>query len=104
VTVASSAGIDDQGGGCLADCGKSPVSCPGPERKPRKPLTRPDGRNPDAFYRQVAEAYRDVVQDTSQVAKVLAKEADVPVGTVYRWILEARRRGFLPSARQGRAG
>ena len=67
-------------------------------------MTRPDGRNPDAFYRQVAEAYRDVVQDTSQVAKVLAKEADVPVGTVYRWILEARRRGFLPSARQGRAG
>ncbi len=39
-----------------------------------------------------------------KVAVVLAKEADVPVGTVHRWILEARRRGFLPPARQGRAG
>jgi hypothetical protein len=35
---------------------------------------------------------------------VLAEESDVPVGTVHRWILEARRRGFLPSARQGRVG
>jgi hypothetical protein len=73
-------------------------------RKPRKPLTRPDGSNPDAFYRQVAEAYRDVVQNNRKVAKVLAEEANVPVGTVHRWVLEARRRGFLPSARQGRAG
>jgi hypothetical protein len=64
----------------------------------------PDGSNPDGFYRQVAEAYRDAVQDTRKVAVVLAEEAGVPVGTVHRWILEARRRGFLPSARQGRAG
>jgi hypothetical protein len=73
-------------------------------RKPRKPLGRPDGTNPDAFYRQVGEAYRDVLQSTNKVAKALAEEADVPVGTVHRWILEARRRGFLPAARQGRAG
>jgi hypothetical protein len=79
-------------------------------REPRAPLTRPDGSDPDAFYRQVAEAYRDVVQTTPKVAKVLAAEASaatgtkVPVGTVHRWILEARRRGFLPTARQGRAG
>jgi hypothetical protein len=73
-------------------------------RKPRKPLSRPDGSNPDAFYRQVAEAYRDAVKDTNKVAKVLAEESGVPVGTVHRWILEARRRGFLPPARQGRAG
>jgi len=71
---------------------------------PRKSLTRPDGTNPDAFYSQVADAYREVLQDTGKVAVVLAKEANVPVGTVHRWILEARRRGFLPSARQGRAG
>ena len=73
-------------------------------RKPHKPLTRPDGRDPDAFYEQVAVAYRDVVQTTPKVAKVLADEANVPVGTVHRWIMEARRRGFLPPARQGRAG
>jgi hypothetical protein len=73
-------------------------------REPHKPLTRPDGSNPDAFYQQVAEAYRDVVQTTPKVAKVLADEAGVPVGTVHRWVMEARRRGFLPPARQGRAG
>jgi hypothetical protein len=67
-------------------------------------LPRPNGSNPDAFYQQVAEAYRDVVQTTPKVAKVLAEEANVPVGTVHRWIMEARRRGFLPAARQGRAG
>ena len=71
---------------------------------PRKPLTRPDGSDPDGFYKQVADAYRDVVQTTPKVAKVLAEEANVPVGTVHRWVLEARRRGFLPPARQGRAG
>jgi hypothetical protein len=73
-------------------------------RQAHEPLTRPDGKDPDAFYKQVAEAYRDVVQTTNKVAKVLAEESDVPVGTVHRWILEARRRGFLPSARQGRVG
>lgn len=72
--------------------------------QPHEPLTRPDGRDPDGFYQQVAEAYRDVVQTTPKVAKALAEEANVPVGTVHRWIMEARRRGFLPSARQGRAG
>jgi hypothetical protein len=72
--------------------------------QPRTPLTRPDGSDPDAFYEQVAVAYRDVVQTTPKVAKVLADEAGVPVGTVHRWVMEARRRGFLPPARQGRAG
>ena len=72
--------------------------------EPRTPLSRPDGKDPDGFYRQVADAYRDVALTTPKVAKVLAKEADVPVGTVHRWVLEARRRGFLPPARQGRAG
>jgi uncharacterized protein YggE len=67
-------------------------------------ISRLTRSNPDAFYQQVAEAYRDAVQDTRKVAVVLAEEAQVPVGTVHRWILEARRRGFLPSARQGRAG
>jgi hypothetical protein len=73
-------------------------------REPRQPLARPDGSNPDAFYQQVAEAYRDVLQTNRKVAKALADEANVPVGTVHRWVLEARRRGFLPPARQGRAG
>lgn len=70
----------------------------------RKPLRRPDGTNPQEFYRQVAEAYAAVVLTTSKPAKVMAEEAGVPVGTVHRWIREARRRGYLPPARRGRAG
>jgi hypothetical protein len=72
--------------------------------EPHKPLSRPNGTNPNAFYQEVAEAYRDVVQNHRNVAVVLAEEANVPVGTVHRWIVEARRRGFLPPARVGRAG
>ncbi|MET7431974.1 hypothetical protein ABZT16_23775 [Streptomyces flaveolus] len=70
----------------------------------REPLQRPTGTDPNFFYRQVAEAYNDVLRTTSVIAPVLAEEAGVPVATVRRWIQEARRRGFLPPARQGRAG
>jgi len=73
-------------------------------RKRREPLSRPDRTDPDAFYRQVAAAYSDVAGETRKVAKVLADEAGVPVTTVHRWVLEARRRGYLPPARRGRAG
>ncbi|MFG3300990.1 hypothetical protein [Micromonospora chersina] len=67
-------------------------------------LSRPDGRDPDAFYRQVAEAYSAAVSKSRKVAPVLAEQAGVPVPTVHRWVAEARRRGFLPPARKGRAG
>jgi hypothetical protein len=87
---------------------REPVPVPGIKvtRKParRKPLTRPDGSDPDAFSRRVADAYSDAIQTTSRPATVLAEEAGVPVGTVHRWVLEARRRGHLPPARKGRAG
>ncbi|MFF4839278.1 hypothetical protein ACFY2G_04345 [Streptomyces collinus] len=82
-----------------------PTSSPSPGvAPPREPLSRPDGSDPDAFYRQVAEAYNDAVRETSAPAKVLSEEAGVPTTTVHRWIFEARRRGFLPPARKGRAG
>lgn len=73
-------------------------------RRRRKPLTRPDGTDPDGFSQRVAEAYNDTILTTSKPAPVLAEEADVPVTTVHRWIAEARRRGHLPPARRGRAG
>ncbi|NUV60647.1 hypothetical protein [Streptomyces sp. CAI-85] len=80
-------------------------SFPPPEAAPqREPLARPDGTDPDAFYRRVAEVYNDAVRETAAPAKVLAEEAGVPTTTVHRWIFEARRRGFLPPARKGRAG
>lgn len=73
-------------------------------RKQREPLVRPDGSDPERFYARVAEAYNDLIGETSAPAPLLAQEAGVPVPTVHRWIAEARRRGHLPPARKGRAG
>lgn len=70
----------------------------------REPLTRPDGSDPDDFSRRLAAAYNALVVTTSKPAKVIAEEAGVPVGTVHRWIREARQRGHLPPAHKGRAG
>jgi hypothetical protein len=70
----------------------------------RARLSRPDGRDPEKFYAAVAEAYKEYVTQTEKVAVKIAEEASVPVTTVHRWILEARRRGFLPAATKGRAG
>lgn len=77
---------------------------PRPARKPREPLTRPDGSDPEGFYRRVAEAYSELLAQTSAPAPLMAAEANVPVPTVHRWVFEARRRGVLPPARKGRAG
>lgn len=68
------------------------------------PLRRPDGLDPAGFYRLLAAHYRVVVVRTAAPAPVLAEAAGVPTATVHRWIAEARRRGFLPAARKGRAG
>jgi hypothetical protein len=70
----------------------------------RRPLPRPEGMAPEVFYAKVADAYRSAATETSRPAPVLADEAGVPVETVRRWIKEARRRGFLPAGRKGRAG
>ncbi|MEV0723933.1 hypothetical protein AB0I37_14270 [Micromonospora purpureochromogenes] len=75
---------------------------PVPSGRPR--LTRPDGTDPEGFYKAVADAYREAVAQSRAVAPTLADEAGVPIPTVHRWIGEARRRGFLPPARKGRAG
>lgn len=74
------------------------------KRKAREQLRRPDGSDPEGFYRLVATAYNEAVIATSKPALVLAEEAGVPVTTVHRWIREARQRGYLPKARRGRAG
>lgn len=67
-------------------------------------LSRPDGTDPESFYRQVAEAYVIAVRRSNKPAADLADQAGVPVATVHRWIAEARRRGHLAPARKGRAG
>lgn len=52
----------------------------------------------------LSRAYGEYVAESNAPAKEIAGEAGVPVTTVHRWIREARRRGFLPPARKGRAG
>ena len=69
-------------------------------------LQRPDNdqRSPEEFYREVARQYQAAVRVTSKPAALLAEPAGVPVTTVHRWVREARRRGFLPTGRKGKAG
>lgn len=67
-------------------------------------LSRPDGRDPDEFYSEVATAYRQYAEASKSPAAAMAQEAEVPVKTVHRWISEARRRGHLPPGRRGRVG
>lgn len=69
------------------------------------PLTRPgDQVSGDEFYKIVAAHYRWHVSVSHKPAAEMAAAAEVPVVTVHRWIREARRRGFLPPARKGKAG
>jgi hypothetical protein len=75
-----------------------------PKEPDRPRLTRPDGASPHEFYPRVAAAYREYAQLTRAPAKEMAAEAGIPVTTAHRWIREARRRGFLPPARKGKAG
>lgn len=70
----------------------------------RTALRRPDRSDPESFYRLVAQAYGEYSRDSKAPAVAIAAEADVPVTTVHRWVREARRRGYLPPARKGKAG
>ncbi|GAA4664048.1 helix-turn-helix domain-containing protein [Amycolatopsis dongchuanensis] len=65
-------------------------------------LGRPDGT--DAFYEEVARAYKQYAEESRAPAAAIARETGVPVRTVHRWISEARRRGHLPAGRRGRVG
>jgi hypothetical protein len=83
----------------LADRGTDPLALKPPP--PRPTLQRPDGKDTDQFYALVARAYRDYAPRTRKPAVEMAKEAEVPVTTVHRWIREARRRGHLPPSGRG---
>jgi hypothetical protein len=69
----------------------------------RPPESRGRGR-PDWFYREVATVYLDYAQGSPRPAVDLAERHEVPITTAHRWIKEARRRGFLPPGRPGKAG
>jgi hypothetical protein len=74
---------------------------PGPETGRATEAGR--GR-PDLFYRDIAHAYLDLAQRSTRPASELAEAHGVPVTTAHRWVKEARRRGFLPPGRPGKAG
>lgn len=72
---------------------------PGPRRK----LERPRGtRYSDDFYRQVANAYRHSVAEGKAPAPQMQTETGAPITTIHRWIRQARKRGHLGPAKQGR--
>lgn len=64
----------------------------------------PDPPYGDDFYRRVAAAYSALARQLSRPAAELAEANDLPVTTVHSWIKQARRRGFLPPGRAGKAG
>lgn len=68
------------------------------------PIRPPESRITDDFLRDLAAAYKHLVIEGSAPARVIAESSGVPVRTVHRWISDARKRGFLPPARRGRAG
>ena len=70
---------------------------PGPVQTP------PKGRITDEFLVHVASAYTQAAGGGSP-AKVIAEQAKVPIRTVHGWITQARKRGYLPPGRPGRAG
>jgi hypothetical protein len=71
-------------------------------------LRRPPGhRLDDAFFERVAAAYQEALMFGQQPAKTLAADSDTPLGTVNRWIREAKERGAFEkvktrSIREGR--
>ena len=52
---------------------------------------------PDAFYERVAAFVRLSDEHGAKYGPRLAEDNGVPVGTVYSWVAEARKRGHLPA-------
>src|SRR5215207_2159998 len=73
-------------------------------RRTHTPPAPTGARRPDDFYRDIARAYLDLAQSSARPAAELAEANRVPATTAHRWIKEARRRGFLPPGRPGKAG
>ena len=67
-------------------------------------LLAPEKPIPDDFYAQLAAAYKLVVSVDEAPAPTIAAHTKVSVRTVHGWVSEARKRGYLPPARKGKAG
>lgn len=72
---------------------------------PPPPVSRRlSGEDDVAFYHRVARSYRYHAGRTSAPSRAIAEESGVPVGTVRRWIKEARTARAIGPGRRGRAG
>jgi len=97
--------VDSVAGRAAAKRQPDPDPVPDPVDRPRSRLPVHE-RQPldDSFYRRLAAAYMDAVREGLNPAPALADDARVPVGTVHRWVHQARQGGYLPPGKQGRAG
>lgn len=77
-------------------------AAPEPGEQP-PPLRRPQ-RITDDFLREVAAQYRWLSTAGELPGPAMAEQTGAPVRTVQRWVYDARKRGFLPPGRPGRAG
>lgn len=68
------------------------------------PLRREAGMSPEDFSQLVAKHYEAWATAVPSPAAAIAAEWGVKPATVHSWIREARLRGYLPPARQGRQG
>lgn len=66
------------------------------------PLRRESGMSPESFSQLVARHYRAWAAVVPNPAAAIAAEWGIKAPTVHSWIREARLRGFLPPAREGR--
>jgi hypothetical protein len=74
------------------------------KHKPRYRLKRPASRRlDDGFFENVARAYRDALSRGLKPRQALAADTGAARDTVAGWILQSRRRGYLPPAPPGKA-
>jgi hypothetical protein len=64
----------------------------------------PGKRLPDEWLQRVAEVYREALSRDLPATDTVWQAFDISRSTAGRWIVEARRRGFLGPAIPGRAG
>jgi hypothetical protein len=66
-------------------------------------LERPASRRlNDAWYKQVANTYRQAAARGLKPRKAIAETANVSQDVAGRWVYEARKRGFLPRTSPGK--
>jgi hypothetical protein len=80
-----------------------PPSGRGHKLERRYRLTRPAGKRlDDSFYRNVAYAYQSAVAFGVNPRKAIVEDTGAADATVAAWVMEARKRDYLPDAKPGK--